>query len=418
MKIVHLTNSDLNGGAARACYRIHHSLRIIGVDSKIVTQQKLSVDDSVILINESIIEKIKTFVRRGFDWLTIELFTIKGRGRFTFPFWGNDISKNKFVKEADIISLQWINEGFLSLNSLYKLKKLNKPIVWTNHDMWAFTGGCHYTGDCENYLTECKNCPSLKHSGKKDYSNKIFQTKKNLYSDMNLSLITCSNWLANEAGKSELLKDKRIEVIPNPIETDIFIQHNKAESRKKLNLPEDKFLLLFVSMTVKDKRKGLLYLNRALNMLFEKNRNIKDIELLVLGAAEESFFENLPFKTNLLGRLSNSIEIAECYSAADLFIAPSLEDNLPNTVMESLSCCTPVVAYNIGGMPDMIDHEQNGYLAKRKNEEDLMKGILWFYNLPENDKKFIRANARQKILNNFTYEKVGKKYQTFYESLL
>lgn len=418
MEIVHLTNSDYKGGAARACYRIHKSLQALGEDSKILTQQKLTDDDSVLSVSESFFENTSTVFRKGMDWLSIQLLTKKQRGRFTFPYFGTDISKHKIIKDADIISLQWINEGFLSLSSLRELKKLKKPVVWTCHDMWAFTGGCHYAGSCDKFLSGCCNCPSLKNSGEKDFSYKIFAAKKKFYDSMNLSIITCSNWLAGEVGKSELLNVKRVVAIPNPIETDIYIQFDKNEARKKLNLPLDKFLILFVSMTVKDERKGFVYLIRALKKLYETNNGRNDIELLVLGSADDSMIRDLPFKTNLLGRLSGTKEIAECYSAADLFAAPSLEDNLPNTVMESLSCGTPVAAFNIGGMPDMIDHKQNGYLAKEKDEEDLMNGILWYLNLEENDKKFIRANARQKVLNNFTPEIVGKKYQEFYRSLL
>ncbi len=418
MKIIHLTNSDYKGGAARACYRIHKSLQALSVDSKILTQQKLTDDETVIPVSDTFAENVFTLLRKGFDWLAIETLTKKERGRFTFPFFGTDISKNKIINDADIISLQWINEGFLSLNSLKKLIKLSMPIVWTCHDMWAFTGGCHYAGDCNKYLSECKNCPSLKVSNKKDFSNKIFLAKKDLYDFANLSIITCSNWLANEVKKSALLKDKRVEAIPNPIETNIYIQYDKKETRTKFNLPQDKFLILFVSMTVKDTRKGFSYLKRALKELNETNNIRDEIELMILGAADESMIQDLPFKTNLLGRLNSEKEIAECYSAADLFVAPSLEDNLPNTVMESLSCGTPVTAFRIGGMPEMIDHKQNGYLAEERDEEDLINGILWYFNLEEGNKKPIQANARKKILNNFTPEIVGKKYKEFYKSLL
>ncbi|KAB2838039.1 MAG: glycosyltransferase, partial [Melioribacteraceae bacterium] len=310
MKIVHLTNSDYKGGAARACYRIHKSLQMLGEDSKILTQQKVTNDDSVFSISGSFSENVFTTFRKGFDWLAIQTLTKQERGRFTFPYFGTDISKNELIQNADIISLQWINEGFLSLNSLKKLKSLDKPIVWTCHDMWAFTGGCHYAGDCDKYLSECKNCPSLKISSKKDFSNKTFNAKKDLYNSMNLSIITCSNWLAGEVTKSELLKNKVVQVIPNPIETDIYIQYDKNVVRKKLNLPEDKFLILFVSMTVKDERKGFSYLKSGLKKLFEINKQ-NNIELVVLGAAEESLIHDLPFKTNLLGRLNEAIEIAE-----------------------------------------------------------------------------------------------------------
>ena len=417
MKIVHLTNSDFNGGAARACYRINKSLQQLGEDSKILTQQKLTNDESVTSITHNFLENYAVLFRKGLDWLSIQTLTKKEKGRFTFPFFGTDVSQNRLLQNADIISLQWINEGFLSLKSLQKLKQLNKPIVWTFHDMWAFTGGCHYAGTCKNYLGECKECPALNFSGTQDFSNKIFNKKKDLFNSMNLSIITCSKWLSKEVKKSELLKDKRVEAIPNPIETDIYIQYDKKESRQKLNLPEDKTLILFVSMTVNDKRKGFTYLLRALERL-NQTQKYNDIELLVLGSVDESVINNLPFKVNSLGRLSEPERIAYCYSAADLFVAPSLEDNLPNTVMESLSCGTPVTAFNIGGMPDMIDQKQNGYLAKEKDEQDLMNGILWYLNLVESEKKFIQANARQKTLNNFTPEIVGKKYLDFYSSLL
>lgn len=383
-----------------------------------LVQKKLGSDNqSQTIINNSI-SKLAYLFRFTLDESYIRLFTVQSRGRFSNPFIGADVSSHPSVSEADVINLHWINGGFLSLKSIYNLGKLNKPVVWVLHDMWAFTGGCHYNVECEKFINKCHNCPSLKSPGEKDKSSKIFREKEKLIKDINLTIVTPSIWLSEEAKRSELFKDKRIENIPYPIDLDVYKPVQKTEARNKLNLPKNKFLILFGSMTVKDERKGFNFLIESLKLFADKNRDVKNnIELIVFGSAGKEQLDSIPFRVNYFGRFKNESEIVSCYNSADVFMAPSLQDNLPNTVLESIACGVPVLGFNIGGLPDMVEHMKNGYLAELKSVNDLEKGIEWFYD-KRNQMDELSKYAREKAVSSFNQTAISEKYLNLYKSLI
>lgn len=418
MKILHLSTSDINGGAAKAAFAIHKALQANNINSKMLVQEKLSNDNYVESIINNSFQKASYYLRYLKDYLSIKFLTDESRGRFSFPFWGIDITKNKLALNSDILQMHWINQAFLSLENIQQILSLGKPIIWTLHDMWAFTGGCHYNMECLKFLEQCYECPSLKFSGKNDSSKKIFDKKKTLYEKANITIVTSSNWLAREVKRSALFKNKKVEVIPTPIDINLYKPIDKTTARQKLNIKADKILILFGTMTLAEKRKGFQYMKEALILLDTKFPGLKEkAELLVFGKVNEIEFKEIPFKTNSLGRLNGENNIALAYNAADLFVAPSLQDNLPNTVLESLSCGLPVAAFNIGGMPDMIDHKKNGFLAENISSEELSNAIYWIL---ENEERRadLGKNARRKVMNNFTKEIVSEKYKNLYNYLL
>ncbi|MBZ0180311.1 MAG: glycosyltransferase family 4 protein [Melioribacteraceae bacterium] len=418
MKVLHINNSDTIGGAARACFNIHNALLSMGVDSNILVQTKSGKDNNVIPAGSGSLSKLYTVIRKGIDFSLISLLTKKEYGRFSFPLLGSNISKNPFAKEADILHLHWINEGFFSLQTLRSLFKINKPVVWTLHDMWAFTGGCHYDNKCGNFKSRCGNCPALKLKSDQDTSSTIFARKIELFNDAKINFVTCSKWLAGEAKSSTLLEKFDITPIPNPINTELYSPTDKSISKQKLNLSIDKLHILFATMTLKEKRKGFHILLDALKLLNENYHLLKEkIEIIVMGAGDQSHFKEIPFKTIFTGRLNNDKEIVNCYNAADLFVAPSIQDNLPNTVMEALSCGVPTAAFNIGGMSDMIDHKLNGYLADEVSPVKLAEAINWLVEKLSATNN-LRINAREKVLNNFTEKIVAQKYLELYKSIL
>lgn len=418
MKVLHINNSDTVGGAARACYNIHNALLSFGIDSKILVQTKSGNDENVIQSGNGTFAEFNTLVRKGIDFGLIQLLTQKEFGRFSFPLFGSNISSHPMVSEADIIHLHWINEGFFSLKTLRELLKLNKPIVWTLHDMWAFTGGCHYDNGCGNFTSRCANCPALKIRSERDASSTIFARKIELFKNAGINFVTCSRWLADTAKGSTLLQRFNISPIPNPINTDLYAPKDKSVSKQKLNLNKDKLHILFATMTLKEKRKGFHLLLEALINLDKKSPSLKEkIELIVMGAGENSQFNNIPFNTSFTGRLKNDDDIVNCYNAADIFVAPSIQDNLPNTVMESLSCGVPVAAFNIGGMSDMIDHMQNGYLANEISPPKLADAIYWIINKIDQSNE-LSFNSRKKVMGNYTNQIIAEKYSKLYESVL
>jgi glycosyltransferase involved in cell wall biosynthesis len=419
MHVVIVNKTDKNGGAAVAANRLVKALTVNGVDVTMLVQCKSSDDLHVKSFRKGRFGKYIEFLLFVVERLYFYFFEKSRSVRFAFSpaIAGENISKNKFLKDADIIHLHWFNQGFLSLKNLKQIIKLNKPIVWTLHDMWAFTGGCHYSGDCENYKEDCGNCKFLKKPYQKDLSFKILKKKKKILEAANITFVTCSEWLAQKARESSLLKGFTIESIPNPINTSVYFTKNKQKTREKLMLPLDKKLILFGSANIMDERKGLKYLLSALQMLKQENHEIADsIEIVLFGKSNEEFNAQIPFNVYNKGLIFNEQDIIELYNAADIFVLPSLEDNLPNTIMESMACGTPVVAFNSGGIPEMIDHQINGYLAKYKSVGDLKDGILVL--IQNQDLKKLSENAIQKVSTHYSQIAVADKYKKIYQSLI
>ena len=408
MKIV-LINTDANqGGAAIACSRLNIALNMSGVKSIVFNRSLLSKWNDKRIFFHFMIEKF-VFLFFQASWQV--------KFKFSIPFLGINIATRKEIKNADILHLHWINNGFLSLKSLKKISELNKPIVWTLHDMGAFTGGCFHSRECTNFEQDCGNCFYLKCPKQHDLSNRILTKKRNLYPQLNLHVVTCSNWLGERARRSSLFQNVSVHVIPNPIDVERFKPINKKVSRGILKMSADSFVILFVAASISDDRKGISYLIEAINKLVALKPELKNvIELVVLGNVKNNEQFPFPCKTNFTGYVSDETTIINYFSASNIFITPSLDENLPNTVMESLSCGTPVVAFKTGGIPDLIDHKINGYLADYKSSDDLVNGILWAYENRLDEQ--INKNARNKVLNNYTYEIVAKKYIRVYESII
>jgi glycosyltransferase involved in cell wall biosynthesis len=418
MKVVHLSTSDTNGGAAIAAHRIYNAQLKSGIDCKLLVQSKFSNDPRVISLVQTFGDKLKFYKRFFEDELSIRTLSVTSRGRFTFPYFGLDLCKNKLIHETDIINLHWTNGGFISLKTVANLGKINKPIVWTLHDMWPFTGGCHYNIDCEKFIDKCGFCPSLKIKTKGDFSRKIYLRKREIYKGLNLEIVTSSNWLREEAERSSLFHNKDIQTIPTPMDTELFRPLDMKMIRKKLKLPVDKKLILFASMNLNDERKGFRYLIEALSLLKKINADIYNTTgLIVFGSLDEKVLNDIPFQVYQFGKINNQESIVECYNAADLFVAPSLQDNLPNTVIESTCCGTPVVAFDVGGMPDMIDHLENGYLAKLIASEDLARGINTLLGNPDMLVKF-RTACREKAEKLYNEDKVSNQYLEFYNKII
>ena len=427
MKVLLLNTDDFTGGAAIACRRLLKALRAnTNIDAQMLVQESKSGQDGIIQLNNSWFSKKKAFLRFAAEKLYFLFFEKSKSVRFLFNSakFGLDITDNQVVIQSDIIHLHWINFGFLSIDSLQKLFKTQKPIIWTLHDMWAFTGGCHHSGMCENYQKSCGNCEKfLKNPAEDDLSHQIWQAKSIAFAGANLTVVTCSQWLRNRAKQSSLFRNFRVECIPNPIDVDVFYPINKAKARQTFGLSKDKKYILFAAMRVDAVGKGFSYFAEAMTIVSKQSGGVppsvnqsvsSEIEILIFGQAEAADFEGLPFKVNLLGQLSNLETIANAYSAASVFVIPSLEENLPNTIMEAMACGTPVVGFEVGGIPEMIHHKQNGYLAQYKSSKDLAKGIQFV--LEETDYQALCDNSRKKVLDNYSEKVVAERYKKVYES--
>ena len=411
MKILLLNTNDISGGAAIATYRLLKGLQQNGIEAQMLVQSKKS-DDYSVIGPQTKWQKIFGKLRPTLDSIPIRFYKQRKKIIFSPAILPDNINKKIQGINPDIIHLHWISAGFIKIETL---AKINKPIIWTLHDMWAFTGGCHYDEECGKYNKNCGYCPTLGSNKKNDLSYKIFKRKEKFWKNLNLTIVTPSSWLGECAKKSLLFYKTRVEVIPNGIDLNRFKPIDKNIARDILCLPKDKKLILFGALSaLGDKRKGFLLLKEALKKLSSKEN--KDIELVIFGSSKPRNEEDLVFKTHYLGRLNDETSLAVVYSAADVMIVPSIQDNLPNTIMESIACGTPVVAFNIGGIHDMIEHQKNGYLAKPFDTGDLAYGIKWVL---EDDirRKQLSRNAREKVVQEFDIVKVAKKYEDLYKDV-
>ena len=382
MKVVHINTSDINGGAAIAAHRLHLAMLKQGIDSKMLVMTKSSDEIDIKMYNNGNLEEfVFSNIRKLINKLPLYKYKNRKDIIFSPANFGLDISKNQLIKDADIIHLHWIVGGYFSLKSLENILKLGKKTVWTLHDCWAFTGGCHIKYGCEKYRDECGCCPVLDSKKEKDLSRKVFLKKKKVFEKYdNLKILTPSRWLGECAKNSKLLKKYRVNVIPNVLDENIFKPLEKNTAKKILNLDTDKKYICFGAANAISavSYKGWDYLTKAIEVLEEDKPGLKNnLELLIFGAVPLNGVEKLPIKIRFMGKVSDEYTLTLIYNAVDVFVSPSVEDNFPNTVLESLHCGTPVVAFNTGGLPDMIKCKKNGYLAEYKNSQDLAYGIKW-----------------------------------------
>ncbi|MCK7589527.1 glycosyltransferase family 4 protein [Subsaxibacter sp. CAU 1640] len=407
MRIVIVNFSDSEGGAARAAYRLHESLLSQGLDSIMLVASKRKHDPSV-MGPSSIFQKAIYKFKSHLNKFPLRKYVVKVPFSPSFsPSLGVVEKINKL--KPDIVHIHWIHAGMLKFEDISRIKA---PLVWTLHDMWLFTGGCHYAGECKFYLTHCGKCPALTSSKKNDLSNSIFSRKKEILKETNnITIVGLSEWIKNCATSSFLLKDKSIVRIPNPIDTNKFKPSPMLEAREFWRFPVNRKLVLFGAMSsTTDVRKGYLELKQALEKL--KNPNV---ELVVFGNNTNLNQDVFGFKTHSVGTIEDDSKLMFLYNAADLMVVPSLEENLSNAIAESLACGTPVVCFDIGGNGDLVEHMHNGYLAQRNDVEDLKNGIDWV--LAHKDAEKLSRKSRDTILQKMEPKLIAKKYEELYHKI-
>jgi glycosyltransferase involved in cell wall biosynthesis len=408
MKVLHLSAFDTVGGAARASYRIHQGLQKAGVESQMLVQYKKGNDPAV-----SALEcKARSRLRATMNSLPLKLYP--QREHWFSPQWFPDAIGTK-VKQLnpDIIHLNWICNGFLQIETL---GKFNKPIVWTLQDMWSFTGGCHYSYGCHRYQQSCGECPHLKSNKSKDLSNWVWQRKINAWRDLNLTIVTPSSWMAYCAETSSLFKGKKIEIIPFGLDAKTFQPLEQQIARQQLDLPQNKQLILFGALNATtDTRKGFHLLQAALKNLSQTSWRDR-VELVVFGASNPDKPLDLGFPIHYLGHLQEDRSLQMAYAGADITIAPSIEEAFGQTASESLACGTPVIVFTNTGLEDIVDHQQNGYIAKFCDSEDLATGIAWVLE-DRNRHKTLKQNSRSKALREYTFETQAQRYLSLYDEI-
>lgn len=413
MKILHLNTSDIEGGAARGTYQLHRAIINSGVKSELLVAWKQSDDFTVI--------DPKGKIRKGFFRLLPEIDSLpllfyKSRYKHIFsPSWAPSLIYNKIRRlEPDILHLHWICGGFVRPEYL---AKINKPVVWTIRDMWGFTGGCHSAFDCNRYMQSCGNCPQLKSGSENDLSRKLWMRKNKAWKDLNITIVAISHWLADCAKKSSLFKNYRIEVIHNALDENTFKPIDKIVAKKILNIATAKKVILFGAWNAtRDINKGFQYLLPAIQDFAKKGFG-QTSELIIFGSNEPAKAPNFGMKTTYLGRLHDDITLALVYSAADVTVAPSIQEAFGKTAIESLACGTPVVSFDTTGLKDIVEHKMNGYRAKAFSFQDLAKGIAWILRDKQRYRR-MSISARKKVEEKFTLDVCVQKYMEIYRNLL
>jgi glycosyltransferase involved in cell wall biosynthesis len=406
-----LSTFDLSGGAARATYRLHEGLRRMNIDSQMLVQYKTSHDNTIIG-GKNQAQKILNQMRPTLDNLPLNYYNGRGYGAFSTQ-WFPDLIKNKITQlSPNLINLHWTC-GFVRIETISQLKK---PLVWTLHDMWTITGGCHYSQTCDRYTQSCGACPQLHSDKDNDISRWVWKRKAKYWQNVDMTIVTPSIWLAKCVRASSLFRQATIEVIPNGIDTQRYKPFNRKFVREWLNLPQDKQLVLVGANSLYLQRKGSHYLPKALELL-QTTECAGNIELVIFGTIPDGFKLDLGFKSHYIGNLSDDISLAQVYASADVFVAPYIEDNLPNTVMEALACGTPCVAFKTGGITEMIIHEYNGYLASTFDVEQLASGIAWILADKERWERLC-DRAREKVESEFSQQLQASRYSRLFAEVI
>lgn len=408
MKILTVSANDRSGGAGIAAYRLHQALLRSRPEAEMLVWRKVTSDPSVHRLGQRLGLRQRAQRRLAAARHRRQLQRHPrqpGAGYWSFNQFNYPVASAINSFGADLVHLHWIGDNFLPIPELARIKA---PLVWTLHDMWAFTGGCHYAGDCRRYSKSCGQCPQLQESRIDDISARISRQKARDWHDAPLTLVCPSRWLADCAAGSSVLRDKRIEVIANPIDHAVFKPLDKTTARHAFNLPLNRQLILFgAAGGTADPRKGFAHLREAIGGLDASD----GVDLVVFGAqAAETLELNLPL--HQIRELQDELSLSLLYNACDVYVLPALQENLPNTLMEALACGTPCVAFDTGGVSDLVQHQQNGYLAAPKNPTDLLRGIQWALS-----QAWYADALHQQSVERYSFERISERYMQLFRSL-
>lgn len=410
MKVVTVNAHDIQGGAAKAAYRLHKALIAKKIDSTLLVQFKFS-DDFTVEGPQTMGQKIFARIRNFVGIFRMKMYKNKRNTLFSsskVPF--TDVAQRINKLKPDIVHLHWVNAGFLDIKDLVDIEA---PIVWTLHDDWPITGGCHIKWDCEKYKEKCGDCPVLNTGRTNDLSSFLFDRKiKYVPKVKNLTLIAVSRWLQECALNSPIYKGRNIVVLPNLIDMDVFSHFDKAMSRQLLKLPSAKRLILFGAMNATDD------INKGFSLLLKALEHVptQDVELVIFGSSNPAVPPAFKHKAHYMGQLHDEISLKLIYNAADVMVVPSIQESFGQTAAESMSCGTPVVAFATTGLTDIVDHKVNGYLAVPYDVNDLAEGISWV--LYQGVSSELREASIDKVKRCFSSDVVVDRYIELYEQIV
>lgn len=413
MRIVHVSPADILGGAARGAYGLHKALRAANVDSLMLVQRKYSDDPSVLtkagaqnLIMQGLRDRLDRIPLRFYDWDPAHWWTVGW-----LPF---NITRAVDHLRPDIVQFHWAGRGAAPIATLAQLS--HYPLIWTLRDMWPLTGGCHYAGNCERFLSGCGRCPQLGSASTTDISSWQWRRKRRAWRGVNVTCVAPSSWMENHARRSPLLQGNDICMIPNGVDIARFKPIDRTAARAAWDLPLDRQVVLFGAInSTRDPRKGFAFLGDALQLLAADGWSERAV-VVVFGSSSGPH-PNLALPTRYLGSLNDEISLALLYSTADVMVVPSIQENAGKTAIEAMACGVPVVAFANTGQVEIVDHMRTGYLAIDRSAPDLARGIAWCLDRARVDNTLAR-NARTKAVQSFDSRLVAERYVTLYQRCL
>lgn len=408
MKILHMISGDLNGGAAKGAYWLHQGLLKKGIESRVLTNANETMGDpTVSSLNATSWQRFRNGLIHQIDKSVLGLYPHREKQIFSNGLTGIDFLSHPAYKWADIVHLHWVNGGLLNVGDLAKIEK---PVVWTLRDMWPMTGGCHYSLTCDRYNSGCGNCIQLKSNKRYDLSKINFNRKKK-YLPENCTYVGISPWLAQTARESLLLKDKDVRMIFNNVSSADFFPVDKQLARHILGITTSRKIILAGAQKITDPYKGFGKFLEAVSMLDRSK-----YDLLFFGRIDPETASKTGFDHKSFGFVHDTITLRLLYSAADVFVAPSLMDAFGKTLVESMACGTPVVCFDATGPRDIVDHLQNGYRASAYDSGDLSKGIEWV--TQANSDGSLSEAGRKKAVQLFDTPLIAGQYHQLYTEIL
>lgn len=416
LKVALVCHSDRLGGAAVVTYRLMQALRAEGVDARMVVFTRLSspLDTEVSLLMprwkrawKFMAERALIFARNGFDRSNV--FTVSTASH------GMPLHRHPWIQEADVINLNWINQGVVSLKGLRKLNELGKPVVWTMHDMWCMTGICHHAHSCRRYEGECGCCPLIKNgASENDLSHRTWLRKRALYDASHMRFVAVSNWLAGCAARSSLLGNTPVEVIPNAFPVESF------PTEPYPNFPAfepmgNRRRIIMGAARLDDPIKGLDMAVEALNIIFDEHPDLAHSTGMIFfgDIRDRSIFDKLRFSYMYMGRVTDPRLLRQYYASSDVVISASQFETLPGTLIEGQAAGALPVTFGNGGQGDIVTHKVNGYIAAERTPRALADGIIWALN-QQQDRQALHDGVAQR----FSADVVARRYIDLYQSML
>lgn len=409
MNVVHIVGGDLTRGAHRGAYWLHMGMREIGLSSTILGSIPLNQQsDGIFSVSTSSLSRLKDRAIRKSDHFLLRAYPRRPKWSFSTGLFGRRIIDHKAIQCADVVNVHWTCKGPLSVRGLGELASTGKQIVWTLRDMWPFTGGCHYSMDCERYRVGCGMCPQLRSRCYRDLSRIVYRTKER-HITQSIRIVGISAWLSECARRSRLMRDFNVTTIPNCVDTQMLTPVEKQAARKALDISTSKRIVLLGADNLHSFYKGFPEFLQAAQRL-----DPEKVMVLLFGSLGPSGVPQMPLEVKALGYLSDVATLRLAYSAADVFVAPYKQEAFGKTLVEAMACGTPVVCFDFAGPKDIVVHKVTGYKAVPFNSDDLADGIKWVLDASESD--FAAATTTRAAA--FDKQVVARQYAALYEEML